>query len=76
MKGQREILERHVESMRARLAYLDKALNIKRSANGGDVNQLSLSIQEARDQVLLLAANIDRSYPINRSQCPEMSRAF
>jgi hypothetical protein len=76
MKGQREILERHVESMRARLAYLDKALNIKRSANGGDVNQLSLSIQEAGDQVLLLAANIDRSYLINRSQCPEMSRAF
>jgi hypothetical protein len=52
MKGQREILERHVESMRARLAYLDKALNNKRPANGGDVNQLSLSIQEASDQVL------------------------
>lgn len=76
MKGQREILERHVESMRARLAYLDKSLDIKRSANGGDVNQLSLSIQEAGDQVQLLVANINRSCPINSRQCPEESRAF
>jgi hypothetical protein len=51
MNEQKDILRRQVESMKGRLNSLDRLLNVKRSANGGDTDQLSLKTQEVSNQV-------------------------
>lgn len=51
MKEQKDILRRQVESMKGRLNTLDRLSNVKRSANGGDTDQLGKKIEEVGSQV-------------------------
>ena len=61
MREERDILERHVDSMRRRLDYLDNTWNVKRPDKDGDPDQLSLKIEEVSEQVPLLPVNVDSS---------------
>lgn len=77
MTEQKDILRRQVESMKGRLNSLDRLLNAKRSANGGDTDELSLKIQEVSNQVppqrkMLTKVEQSKEFVIERYRGPHI----
>ena len=77
MNEQKEILMRQVESMRGRLNSLDRLSNVKRSANGGDTDHLSLKIEEVSNQVpprwkILTEVERSKEFVVKRNQGPHI----
>ena len=61
MTVQRELLTRHVESLRGRLNTLDNLTDAKLAANGGNSDGLSLKLDKVNEEVPHPADDVDDS---------------